>query len=180
MDAFPAKGIAAMLILATERLHLRTVNADDAQFYLELVNDPSWIANIGDRGIRTVEAARAAILEGPVAAQLRLGYSLYMVERGSDGARMGLCGLLKRDFLPDTDIGYALAPRYWGHGYAYEAAAAVLGHARDSLKLPALMAITSPANTASNGLLEKLGLRFIERRSLPGYNEESNVYRIAF
>jgi RimJ/RimL family protein N-acetyltransferase len=169
-----------MLILSTERLDLRTVNADDAQFYLELVNDPSWIANIGDRGIRTLDAARMAILEGPVAAQLRLGYSLYMVERRSDGARMGLCGLLKRDFLPDTDIGYALAPRYWGHGYAYEAAAAAVAYARDALRLRALMAITSPANTASNGLLEKLGLQFIERRSLPGYADDSNVYRLAF
>lgn len=169
-----------MLILSTERLNLRTVHAGDAPFYLELVNDPSWITHIGDRGIRTVEAARMAILEGPVAAQLRLGYSLYVVERRSDGAAMGLCGLLKRDFLPDTDIGYALAPSYWGCGYAYEAAAAVLGHARDTLKLPALMAITSPANTASNGLLAKLGLQFMERKSLPGYNDESNVYRLSF
>jgi RimJ/RimL family protein N-acetyltransferase len=169
-----------MLILSTERLNLRTVHADDAPFYLELVNDPSWIANIGDRGIRTVEAARTALLEGPVAAHLRLGYSLYLVERRGDGARLGLCGLIKRDFLPGADIGYALAPRYWGHGYAREAASAVLAYARDTLQMPSLLAITHPDNQASIALLEKLGLAFVERKQLPGYDGDSNLYSIAF
>ncbi len=165
-----------MLILFTERLNLRTVNADDAPFYLELVNDPSWIANIGNRNLHTVEAARAALLDGPVAAQMRLGYSLYLVERRSDGAPLGLCGLLKRDFLPGVDIGYALAPRYWGHGYAYEAAAAVMAQARDVFRQPCLLAITHPDNRASIALLEKLGLQFVERKQLPGYDGDSNVY----
>ena len=47
-----------MLIIETERLQLRTVSPDDAPFYLELVNEPSWIRFIGDRGIRTLDAAR--------------------------------------------------------------------------------------------------------------------------
>jgi RimJ/RimL family protein N-acetyltransferase len=113
-------------------------------------------------------------------AHLRLGYSLYLVERRSDGAPLGLCGLLKRDFLPGADIGYALAPRYWGHGYAREAASAVLAYARDTLKLPCLLAITHPDNQASISLLEKLGLEFLERKQLPGYDGDSNVYCLAF
>lgn len=169
-----------MLILTTERLNLRTVNADDAQFYLELVNEPSWIAYIGDRGLHSVEAARMALLDGPVAMQLRLGFSLYLVERRSDGVPMGLCGLLKRDFLPGLDIGYALASRYWGNGYAYEAAAAVMAQARDQLKEPRLLAITHPDNGPSIALLEKLGMRFVERKQLPGYHGDSNVYRLEF
>lgn len=169
-----------MLILSTERLNLRTVNAGDAPFYLELVNDPAWIANIGDRGIRTVEAARTALLEGPVAMHLRLGYSLYLVERRSDGAPVGLCGLLKRDFLEYTDIGYALAAGYRGQGYAREAAGAVLAYARDTLQLPGLMAITHPDNQVSIGLLEKLGWQYVERKQLPGYDGDSNVYRLEF
>lgn len=167
-----------MLILTTDRLNLRTITADDAPFYLALVNEPSWLANIGDKGIRTLEGARIAILEGPVAMQMRLGYSLYVVERRSDGAAMGLCGLLKRDFLPDTDIGYALAPAYWGEGYAYEAVAAVVRHARRALKLPRLMAITAPANVASIGLLQKLGMQFVERVKFEAYDDDSNVYRL--
>lgn len=169
-----------MLIIQTERLHLRTVSPDDAPFYLELVNDPSWIRFIGDRGIRTVDAARAAILDGPVAMYERLGYSLYLVQRRSDGAAMGMCGLIKRDVLPDTDIGYAISPRYWGQGYAYEAAAAVVAHARGPLGLPRLMAITSPDNDASIQLLGKLGMRFVERIHLEGWHEDSNLYRLDF
>lgn len=169
-----------MLVLSTERLNLRTVEAGDAPFYLELVNDPSWIANIGDRGIRTLDGARTAIEEGPMAMQARLGYSLYVVERRSDGAAMGLCGLIKRDILPDTDIGYAISPAYWGHGYAYEAAAAVVQHARGALGLPRLLAITSPDNMASNALLRKLGLSLVEQVKLEGWDEDSNLYRLEF
>jgi RimJ/RimL family protein N-acetyltransferase len=169
-----------MLVLSTERLNLRTVEAGDAPFYLELVNDPSWIANIGDRGIRMLDGARTAIEEGPMAMQARLGYSLYVVERRSDGAAMGLCGLIKRDILPDTDIGYAISPAYWGHGYAYEAAAAVVQHARGALGLPRLLAITSPGNLASNALLRKLGLSLVEQVKLEGWDEDSNLYRLEF
>jgi RimJ/RimL family protein N-acetyltransferase len=169
-----------MLVLSTERLNLRTVEQSDAPFYLELVNDPSWIANIGDRGIRTLDGARTAIEEGPMAMQARLGYSLYVVERRSDGTAMGLCGLIKRDILPDTDIGYAISPAYWGHGYAYEAAAAVVQHARGALGLPRLLAITSPGNMASNALLRKLGLALVEQVRLEGWDEDSNLYRLEF
>jgi RimJ/RimL family protein N-acetyltransferase len=168
-----------MLILETERLQLRTVSPDDAPFYLELVNEPSWIRFIGDRGIRTLDAARAAILDGPVAMYERLGYSLYLVQRRSDGAPLGMCGLIKRDVLPETDIGYAISPRYWGQGYAYEAAAAVVAHARGPLGLAALMAITSPDNAASIQLLGKLGMQFVERTRLQGWDGASNVYRLA-
>lgn len=168
-----------MLILETERLQLRTVSPDDAPFYLELVNEPSWIRFIGDRGIRTLDAARAAILDGPVAMYERLGYSLYLVQRRSDGAALGMCGLIKRDVLPETDIGYAISPRYWGQGYAYEAAAAVVAHARGPLGLAALMAITSPDNAASIQLLGRLGMQFVERTRLQGWDGASNVYRLA-
>jgi RimJ/RimL family protein N-acetyltransferase len=168
-----------MLILETERLQLRTVTPDDAPFYLELVNEPSWIRFIGDRGIRTLDAARAAILDGPVAMYERLGYSLYLVQRRSDGAALGMCGLIKRDVLPETDIGYAISPRYWGQGYAYEAAAAVVAHARGPLGLAGLMAITSPDNAASIQLLGKLGMQFVERTRLQGWDGASNVYRLA-
>ena len=115
-----------MKILDTERLTLRTIDADDAAFYYELVNDPTWLEHIGDEGIRSIEDARKAILEGPCAMQQQLGYSLYVMERKSDGKPLGLCGLIKRDALPDVDIGYAIRPAWFGQGYTYEAAAAVV------------------------------------------------------
>lgn len=148
-----------MLILETARLVLRTIEVADAPFYLNLVNTRAFIDNIGDRGIRTLEAAREAITSGPVAMQAALGHSIYLLELKGSGASIGMCGLIKRDTLDDVDLGYALLPPYFGNGYAYEAALAVLRHAR-ALGMPRLVAITSPGNAASNGLLEKVGMRF--------------------
>lgn len=169
-----------MNILETERLLLRTMRPDDAPFYLALVNEPSWLEHIGDKGIRTVEQARANILSGPMLMQRRLGYSLYLIERKSDGERLGLCGLILRDTLPGTDIGYALPPRHWGQGYAYEAAAAVVDHARVTLGLQRLFGITNPANAASIALLQKLGLRFLHQTRFPPGDRDTNVYCIDF
>ncbi|MFC0134486.1 GNAT family N-acetyltransferase [Massilia eurypsychrophila] len=146
-------------ILDTERLRLRTLDPDDAAVYLKVVNVPAFIEYIGDRGIRTIDAARKAIAEGPVAMQHALGHSLYLVERKEDGAAIGMCGLIKRESLPDVDIGYAFLPEYGGKGYATEAAAGVLAYAA-SIGLRRLLAITSPGNDASNAVLKKIGMRF--------------------
>ncbi|NHZ98217.1 GNAT family N-acetyltransferase [Massilia sp. CCM 8734] len=149
-----------MKILDTARLVLRTVEAADAPFYLELVNDPDFLLHIGDRGIRTLDAARAHIDNGPVRMQAVLGHAIWLVAHKESGAPIGMCGLIKRDTLPEVDLGYAFLPAWRGQGYAVEAARAVVGYARERLGLARLLAITSPHNTASGALLEKLGLRF--------------------
>jgi RimJ/RimL family protein N-acetyltransferase len=168
-----------MKILDTERLTLRTLEMEDAAFYLELVNDPSFLKFIGDKGVRTLDEARRAINEGPRVMQRELGHSLYLMQRRSDGAPLGMCGLIKRDSLPAVDIGYAMMPAYWGQGYAHEAAVGVVAHAR-ALGLPRLMAITSPENRSSIGLLLKLGLRFVEFTHLPPDQRATNIYQIDF
>ncbi|WP_187362891.1 GNAT family N-acetyltransferase [Massilia aquatica] len=149
-----------MKILETARLVLRTIEAADAPFYLELVNDPDFVVHIGDRGIRTLAAARVHIENGPVRMQAALGHAIWLVARKDSGAAIGMCGLIKRDSLPGVDLGYAFLPAWRGQGHAFEAARAVVGYARDTLGLARLLAITSPHNTASGALLEKLGLRF--------------------
>ncbi|MBQ5947215.1 GNAT family N-acetyltransferase [Massilia sp. ST3] len=164
-----------MEVLRTERLRLRTLREEDADFYLELVNDPAFIEHIGDRGLRTVEDARRALREGPLAMHALRGHSLYLVERLEDGAPVGLSGLIKRDSLDDVDIGYAFLPRYRGLGYALEAGHGVVRHAR-ALGIPRLVAITTPGNAASIGLLLKLGLRFERQASLAPSEPPVNVY----
>ncbi|MDN2708522.1 GNAT family N-acetyltransferase [Janthinobacterium sp. SUN118] len=170
----------SMTVIETPRLRLRTATLDDAAFYMELVNDPSWIANIGQRNIHTLEAARAALETGPMAQQRELGYSLYILERRSDGAPVGMAGLVRRDSLPGPDIGYAVRPAYWGQGYAYEAAAAIVQHAQHVLRIRTLFGITSLQNQASIRLLNKLGLRFERFTRLPPAAKETNVYRRDF
>ncbi|MQA21083.1 GNAT family N-acetyltransferase [Rugamonas rivuli] len=169
-----------MKILDTERLTLRTITPDDAVFYYDLVNDPTWLEFIGDKGIRSIEGARDAILEGPCAMQERLGHSLYVMERKSDGVALGLCGLIKRDGLDHVDIGYAIRPAWFGMGYTYEAAAAVVAYARDTLRMRCLLGLTDPGNINSIRLLEKLGLAFVELRNLPPHDRPTNIYRIDF
>lgn len=165
-----------MIILETERLHLRTVSIDDAEFYLELINDPSWIKNIGDKGIRTIEAARESLKSGPMDMHQRLGFSLYVVERKQDGTAMGLCGLIKRDSLEDVDIGYAFLPQFRGSGYAREAASAVLKHGKDRFDFKRLVAITAPDNRDSYTLLEALGFKLEQLVVLKGETKETRLY----
>ena len=124
------------------------------------MNDADFMRHVGDRGVRTVEDARAYILDGAVASYERHGFGLYLVETKEDGVPVGICGLVKRDFLDDVDLGFALAPEHRGRGYAREAAEATLEYARTVLGLGRLAAIVSPANTASIRLLEELGFVF--------------------
>jgi len=164
-------------MINTQRLTLRPLTLDDAAFYLQLVNEPSFIENIGDKGVRTLDDARAALAAGPIAMQEQLGYSLWLVLRKEDGAAIGMCGLIKRDTLPGTDIGYAYLPAFWGQGYAWEAASAALAYGRDVIGLPRLLGIVSPGNTASAQLLKKLGMQYVERlpQELP-----TDLYRVEF
>lgn len=168
-----------MDILETRRLRLRTISPEDAAFYLELLNDPAFIEHIGDRGIRTLDEARRAIVEGPAAMHEKRGHSLYVAELKETGAPIGMCGLIKRDTLEDVDIGYAYLPQYRGCGYAFEAGEAVLAYA-PTIGIMRLAAITSPKNIASNQLLQKLGLRFDRFAHLTPEDTGTNVYLIEF
>jgi ribosomal-protein-alanine N-acetyltransferase len=147
-------------VLETARLALREFDAHDAEFVLRLVNEPSFLRYIGDRGVRTLDDARKYIADGPVAGYARDGHGLMRVERKSDGASLGMCGLLKRDALPEPDIGFSFFPEYWSQGYALEAASAVMRHARDTLAIGRILAITTRDNASSMRLLDKLGFRF--------------------
>jgi [ribosomal protein S5]-alanine N-acetyltransferase len=145
--------------LHSQRLALRplTDNTADAAFIVELVNEPGWLANIGDRNIHTLDAARVYIANGPAASLARHGFGLLAVSLKSTGETIGLCGLIRRDTLEVPDLGYALLGRHQRQGYMLEAAQAVLDHADHALKLPRLLAIVKPGNHASITVLQKLG-----------------------
>jgi len=147
-------------MLETERLILRRFTVDDAQFVLTLVNEPSFLRYIGDKKIRNLEDARQYILSGPVASYERHGFGLCLVELRDSHTPIGMCGLLKREELPQPDIGFAFLPDFWNKGFAFEAASAVLNDARERLKLATLLAIVNPDNEASIRLLGKLGFTF--------------------
>jgi RimJ/RimL family protein N-acetyltransferase len=162
--------------LETERLYLRRITLDDADLMLAIWNDPSFVRNVGDRGIHTIEQARDAVRSGPLQLFASFGYGPFAVVRKSDGERAGVCGLFKREILEYPDIGFALLPGYRGMGLAREASSAVVTHARDDLGLEEIAAIVSPENGPSIALIEKLGLSFAGMITMPGDDKEICLY----
>jgi RimJ/RimL family protein N-acetyltransferase len=152
---------AGLIILETERLRLRHLSpATDAGFILELLNEPSFIRYIGDKGTRNLDDARRYIVDGPVKSYREHGFGLYLVELTAGATPIGICGIIKRDTLPHADIGFAFLPAYWNQGYAFEAATAIMSYARNTLGLDSILAITTTDNEPSAKLLRKIGLRF--------------------
>lgn len=165
-----------MTILETERLVVRQLTTDDAEFILRLVNEPSFIANIGDRGIRSLEQASNYLLDGPIKSYQRHGYGPYLVALRDSMVPVGMCGLLKRDQLDDADLGYAFLPEYHSRGLAFEAASATLEFAHHSLGITRLLGLVSPGNSASIRLLERLGFVFSEMRQIAAVGPETAIY----
>jgi RimJ/RimL family protein N-acetyltransferase len=168
-------------VIETDQLILRWLAIDDAAFILELLNDPSWVRFIGDRGVRTVEDARNYILTGPMEMYSRLGFGLFLTElKDAERTPVGICGLIKRDGLEDVDLGFAFLARYQSKGYGSEAAAATLAYGRDQIGLQRIVGITSVDNIGSSRLLEKIGMKFEKLMKLPHDTEELKLYGVEF
>ena len=164
--------------LTTQRLELSWLTLDDTPLMFAVWNDPAFVRHVADRGIRTLEQARAAVEAGPLRLYAEYGYGPLRVRRRADAADMGICGLFRRDGLEEPDIGFAILPEFCGKGYAFEASAAVLEYARGTLGLSSVTAIVAPQNEASIGLLEKLGMRFERPIRMPGEDRDIRLYRI--
>ena len=148
-----------MTILETDRLQLREVALGDAPFFLRLLNDPRWLANIGDRGVRCGADAESYI-ESRIWSQYRAyGFGMYIMELKSTAVSIGICGLVKREFLSAPDLGFALLPDYLGRGYATEAARSVVAHAKAILGIEKLYAIAKRSNERSARVLDRVGFR---------------------
>jgi len=166
--------------LKTQRLVLREFVTDDVEFILQLLNQRSFLRYIGDKGVRTVDDAKKYLTAGPIDSYQHHGFGLYLVELKDSKVPIGMCGLLKRDLLPYVDLGFAFLPDFWGKGYAFEAASAVLDQARDTLRPPRILAITSPDNDASITLLKRLGFQFDRVMKLSNETNEVKLFTLIF
>lgn len=164
-------------MLETERLLIRPFERGDAPFILRLLNEPSFIEHIADKGVRTIEQAEAYLQSGPMASQELNGHGLWAVLRKEDGALMGMCGLIKRPTFTEIDLGYAYLPEFWGQGYALEAAHACLDWGRRKLGLDRCIALVSPKNGPSIRLLEKLGFLFRETIKMDEADPGTDLYQ---
>ena len=155
----------SILSLHTARLELRALRVDDAVFILELLNQPSFIRNIGDRGVRDLAGATGYV-DRVLASYAKHGFGMLGLEV-KGGGLVGMAGLVKRDSLDAPDIGYALLESQWGQGYAREAAEVVLRHGLEAMKLPRVLGITAVDNEASMQVLRKIGMRQLGVVELP-------------
>jgi ribosomal-protein-alanine N-acetyltransferase len=171
-----SRPVEQLKVLETERLVLRWLRTEDAAFILRLVNEPSWLRYIGDYGVRTLQDAQGYIAKGPVAMYARLGFGLYLVELKSTGGPIGICGLIKREALPEVDLGFAFLQEFRGQGYAFESASATLAYGRRSFRLSRIVAVSSPENNPAATLLEKLGFRFEHMARLAAGAPEVKLY----
>jgi [ribosomal protein S5]-alanine N-acetyltransferase len=145
-----------MNITQTPRLLINHFTEADAPFVLEILNTPGWLQFIGDRNIKTLEAAQQYLKEKFLGGYEKFGFGMFAVRLKENNETIGMCGLVKRDHLQHADIGYAFLPQHAGKGYAIEAAAAVLQYANHTLKLHPILAIVTPDNNSSVKLLQKL------------------------
>ena len=167
-----------METIESERILLRPFTLEDAEFIVELLNTEGWIRYIGDRNIKTIEQARSYLLNGPMKSYETNGFGLSLVELKTDRIPVGMCGLLKRDYLDHPDIGFAFLPNYTGQGFASEIAKEVIRYGLRELQMEKIFAITLPENSSSIKLLEKIGFRREKNFISPDTNEELCLYSI--
>ncbi len=165
-----------MNITETKRLNIYELSKKDSAFILELLNEPAFIENIGDRNVRNLDDAEGYISNVPIASYQKHGFGLWAVKLKDTEELIGICGLIKRDSLEEIDIGFAFLERYWGKGYAAEAAAATFDYARDVVQLKRLVAITITNNKGSIRVLEKIGLKFEKMTKQPHDENELMLF----
>ena len=165
-----------MNILETERLILREAVETDAEFILDLLNQPSFIKYIGRRGVDDLETAREAIENKYRQSYREHGFGLYIVVLKENQTPIGFCGFVKRDFLPNADLGFAFLPQFEKQGFAFESAEAVLKYGREKLNLGRIVAITTQDNESSIKLLGKLGFEFERLIKTPNDVEELRLF----
>lgn len=164
-------------VLKTKRLIIEPLETDrDEAFVLQLLNEPGFLENIGDRGVRDLEGARGYIVNGPLASYETNGFGLWRVAALETGQPLGICGLVRRDGLDHPDIGYAFLSRHWGQGFAEEAARGCIDYGREALGLGTVVAVTTLTNFASMRVLEKVGLRRSGTVRLPGREDDSAYF----
>jgi len=154
----------------SERLSITTLSTMDAKFISELVNTEGWLKFIGDRKIHSPEDAQSYIQK--IIASSDISY--WVVRLRQDDIPAGIISLIKRDHLEHPGIGFAFLPSFTNNGYTYEAAKIVLTHFIDNTKHPFVFGVTVVENTASIGLLKKLGFQF--QKEIEVKKEKSLVY----
>lgn len=167
---------SSSVVIETERLALRRFSLDDAEFILGLLNQPSFLQFVGDKGVRNLDDARDYLMKGPIASYEQHGFGLYLTLLKDGEVPIGMCGLLKREVLDDVDVGFAFLPQFWSQGYAFESAAAVVAHGKRVFGLERIVGLVKPDNQGSIRVLEKMGMKFEKMVKFAADGTEDKLY----
>lgn len=155
------------IFVETERLLLREILPSDARAMLDLDSNPNVLQYIGIQPITDLEECKKTIRF--IRDQYeRNGIGRWAVVLKDTMECIGWSGLKFVDEMSINsqrnfyDLGYRYIEKYWGKGYGFEAANAVLHYGFESLNLPKISAFLDSQNKASRRILEKCGLQFIE------------------
>ena len=166
--------------ITTERLHISNIKSDEASFYLELFNDPDWIKNISDKGLRTVEAVKDYIENTVLKTFQKNGAGFFTIRLKDSNTPVGVSTLLYRDVTQYYDVGYALMPEARGKGYASEATLALMNYTKSTFNVPYVYAITKTTNNPSMSLLKNIGFKLHEQKDIFEEGKPSNIFRYQF
>ncbi len=164
-----------MIVTETDRLILRHIAPADAGRIHALLTDADFLAQIGDRGVKTLADAEVAIAERYMPAYAAHGFGMFAVIDRASGAWLGMAGLVDRDGLDHVDVGYAFLPATRGRGYALEAVRGVMAWAAARGIAP-VVAIVNPDNARSIAVLEKIGLVPDRHIRLPKADHDVMLY----
>jgi RimJ/RimL family protein N-acetyltransferase len=165
-----------MTTIKTKRLRIKELSEEDAHFIVQLLNQASFIKYIADKGVRNTKDAKDYIKTGPQKSFKKYGFGLMLVQRLEDNEKLGICGLLKRDYLDHPDIGFAFLDKFSKRGYGFESASAILANAKIDKKLETCLAITALDNNASEKLLLKLGFNYRCIIQTPPENVDAKLF----
>lgn len=150
--------------ITTQRLTLQLIQPEDNLFVLEILNSPGWIQFIGDRKVRNSDDAAAYIDKIMSTPDL-----YYWVAKITDTQQpIGIISYIKRNYLDDYDLGFALLPQFQSQGYAFEAANSILQAAKNNDPSAKILATLLPTNTSSINLLTRLGFHFEKPMDVDG------------
>lgn len=171
-----------MADLRTDRLLLRQWRDADREPFAAMNADPAVMEHFP--APLTSEQSDALIERERARIDAR-GWGLWAVEVVDTATFIGFVGLAEEDFgfdwTPATEIGWRLAQHAWGHGYATEAARAVLAHGFETIGLSEIVSFTATTNTPSQAVMQRIGLRlhpaspFDHPRLEPGHRLEEHV-----
>jgi ribosomal-protein-alanine N-acetyltransferase len=166
-----------MTVIQTSRLLLRELTGADHEALYEMYLDPRMNRFIGGPPPPREEYRRKVRETWPAYYAIH-GFGLWATVRREDGRLLGRCGLLSQEIDGErhVEVAYALAPEFWGQGYASEAARASRDHAFRTLDVPHVISLILAGNTGSVRVAEKNGMTFWKMADFKGHH--LRVYRI--